>query len=120
VSGLLRRFEDAEPVHEPENHLVLRGLLGVDDSDADISMTWVELTGHHRRLRTEATTRIYLVVDGSGTITVGDEPIAVRTGDTVVIPRGAWYDLEGPMTYLVVNQPGFRDGDDQYLTDPGQ
>jgi mannose-6-phosphate isomerase-like protein (cupin superfamily) len=117
VSGLLHRFADAPVVREPDNDLVLRALLGAADSDADLSMTWVQLSGHHRRLRTEASTRIYVVLEGGGTITVDDEPHTVRSGDTVVIPRGTSYDLDGPMTYLVLNQPGFRDGDDHYLDD---
>jgi mannose-6-phosphate isomerase-like protein (cupin superfamily) len=109
-------FDRLPVVEEPANELVLRTLLRHDDSDADLSLTWVQLQGRHRRLRTDRSTRVYVVLAGRGTIRVDGEPPAhVAPGDTVVVPRGRAYDLEGPMTYLVGNQPGFRDGDDEYL-----
>lgn len=112
----LRRFAERDEVAEPANGLVLRGLLGVEDSDADLSITWVRIDGRHRRLRTDAGTRVYVVLAGSGTFTLGDEPaVEAGEGDTVVVARGTPYELAGTMTYLVINQPGFRDGDDVYL-----
>ena len=38
----------------------------------------------------------------------------MRCGDVVVVPRDTPYAFEGEMTYLVVNGPGFVDGDDEY------
>lgn len=110
-----RRFHDAELIAEPDNDLELRSLLAVGDSSVDLSITWVRIDGQHQRLRTEASTRIYVVVEGRGTVTVGEEPVTVDAGDVVVIPPGRPYHLQGDMTYLVLNQPGFRDGDDRYL-----
>lgn len=125
MDGPLHRRLATQPlIDEPDNDLVLRGLLAAGDSDADVSVTWVQLAGHHRRLRTDASTRLYLVVAGSGTITVAEEPRAVTAGDLVVIPRSTPYHLDGAMTYLVLNRPAFQDGDDHYLEavaeDPGQ
>jgi len=114
-AALHRRFDDVPLVDEPSNELELKPLLAVGDSDADLSITWVAIHGRHQRLRTDASTRIYAVTAGRGTITVGDQTLAVGRGDVVVIPRGAPYHLEGEMTYLVLNQPGFQDGDDLYL-----
>ena len=116
----LHRRAAAQPtVEEPDNDLLLRSLLGSDDSAADLSVTWVELAGHHRRLVTEASTRLYLVVEGDGTITVDEEVLEVGRGDLVVIPSGMPYHLDGELTYVVMNQPGFREGDDRYLEAPG-
>jgi mannose-6-phosphate isomerase-like protein (cupin superfamily) len=115
----VRRSADTTEVAEPSNGLVLWTLLRAADSAADLSITRVELAGHHRRLLTEASERIYVTLEGGGTITVGqDEPIELATGDVVVIPRGVPYHLDGPLTYLVMNVPGFREGDDQYLEPP--
>lgn len=114
--AVLRRAAAAIAVDEPSNALVLWTLLRADDSSADISITRVRLEGHHRRLLTEASERIYVVLEGGGSITLGDDaPAALLDGDVVVIPRGMAYDLDGPLTYLVMNVPGFRDGDDRYL-----
>lgn len=114
--AVIRRAAAATEVAEPSNALVLWTLLRADDSPADISITRVRLDGHHRRLLTEASERIYVVLEGGGSITIGDDaPAALADGDVVVIPRGMPYDLDGPLTYLVMNVPGFRDGDDRYL-----
>lgn len=117
---LHRRLADL-PLHpEPDNQLELRSVLAVGDTAADLSITWVRIDGHHQRLRTDASTRIYLVVDGEGTITVDDDAFEVRTGDLVTIPAGTPYHLDGQMTYLVLNQPGFRADDDLYLDADGE
>jgi mannose-6-phosphate isomerase-like protein (cupin superfamily) len=112
---LHRSFRAARLVAEPANDLELRSLLSPAHGGPDLSITWVRLDGHHQRLRTDASTRIYVLTAGRGTITVGEEALAVETGDVVVIPPSSPYHLDGTMTYLVLNQPGFRDGDDLYL-----
>ena len=58
IALLHRRLAEVAPRHEPDNDLMLRGLLAVDDTEADLSITWVQLTGHHRRLGTDASTRV--------------------------------------------------------------
>lgn len=114
------RLADATEVAEPSNALVLRSMLTATDSPANLSITHVRLEGHHRRLRTDASDRIYVTLEGGGSITIGhDAPISLETGDVVVIPRGEPYHLDGPLVYLVMNVPGFRDGDDVYLEGPG-
>lgn len=115
TAPLHRRLTEVAPRHERDNDLVLRGLLEVDDTEADLSITWVQLAGHHRRLRTDASTRVYVIVSGAGSITVDADVREVGAGDVVVIPRRTPYHLDGTLTYLVLNQPGFREGDDHYL-----
>lgn len=115
---LHRRASQVAVVEEPSNDLELRALLAAGECAAALSITSVRIDGHHRRLRSEAGTRIYLVQDGSGVITVAYQAIEVAAGDLVVIPRGTPYHLDGTMEYLVINQPGFRAGDDQYLEEP--
>lgn len=116
---VVRRRADFPEVAEPSNALVLRAMLAATDSPADLSITHVRLEGHHRRLRTDASERIYVTLEGGGSITVGeDAPIPLATGDVVVVPRGVPYHVDGPLTYLVMNVPGFREGDDIYLEHP--
>ncbi len=110
-----RRLATLPAVHEVSNDLVLKGLLAAGEGGGDLSITWVQLAGHHRRLRTDASTRIYVIVEGAGTITADATPIEVAAGEMVVLPPSTPYHLDGAMTYLVINQPGFRDGDDLYL-----
>ena len=111
---LIRRAEVPKVV-EPENALVLHELVRSAETGGDVSVTWVQLSGRHRRLRSARSTRVYYVLEGSARFTVGDEqPVEAHAGDVVVIARGAAYELEGDLTYLVVNGPGFVGGDDEY------
>jgi len=109
------RLDDVPEIDEPSNHLVMRRLVDAAAGEGDLSVTWVRLSGWHRRLRTDRSTRVYYVVEGEGRFMVGGAPEAeVRTGDVVVVPRGVAYALAGDLTYLVVNGPAFQSGDDVY------
>jgi len=112
---MLVRARDVPEVAEPSNHVVMRALVRAADHGPDLSMTWVRLSGRHRALRTERSTRVYYLLGGSGRFEVGDDPpFDADAGDVVVVPRGVRYAFEGEMTYLVVNGPAFHEGDDVY------
>jgi len=109
---MLIRPDDIPEIAEPSNDLVMRKLV----SGGDLSVTWVRIDGTHRRLRTDASTRLYYVVDGDGWFEFGEEPrLELQSGDVVVVPRGTPYALGGALTYLVINGPAFREGDDVYV-----
>lgn len=109
------RPADVAAVAEPANDLHLRALVTARVFGPEISVTWVQLAGHHRRLRTGRSTRVYAVLAGSVAVQVGaDPPVTANPGDLVVVPRGQAYELDGVGTYLVVNSPAFVDGDDVY------
>lgn len=102
-------------VADPLDGVVMRALVNPAEHGPDISLTWVRLDGRHRRLRTDRSTRVYYVLDGSATFALGDDPpFETYAGDVVVVPRGMPYKFEGSMTYLVVNGPAFVSGDDIY------
>jgi len=105
------RTADVAVVEEPENDLVMRALA----SEVDMSVTWVQLAGSHRRLTTARSTRAYVVLTGAVEIQVGDDrPQSVEAGNVLLVPRGVPYELSGYGTYLVINAPGFVSGDDEY------
>lgn len=109
------RPDEVPEVSEPENHLTARPLVSAAAHGPDISVTWVRLRGRHRRLRTDRSTRVYYVLEGSASFRLGDgEPFAVAAGDTIVVPRATPYDFAGDVDYLVMNGPAFADGDDVY------
>jgi Mannose-6-phosphate isomerase len=110
------RLGDADVVAEPANALRLRTLVTFEEFGPDVSVTWVQIAGRHRRLRSERSARVYAVLSGVLTFQVGDdEPAQVSSGELIVIPRAAPYELAGTGSYLVVNAPAFVDGDDHYL-----
>jgi len=111
----LVRPGDVEEVAVPADAVAMRPLVRAAEHGPDLSLTWVRLSGRHRRLRTDRSTRVYYVLDGEARFTVGEAPpFAATAGDAVVVPRGTPYAFEGEMTYLVVNGPAFREGDDVY------
>jgi mannose-6-phosphate isomerase-like protein (cupin superfamily) len=112
------RIADVLALSEPDNDLLLRALVAAQDSDGDISVTWVQLSGRHRRLRTTRSTRVYLVLTGAVTVRLaGGAPELLEAGQLVVVSAGTPYELSGVGTYLVINAPAFRPGDDEYLED---
>jgi mannose-6-phosphate isomerase-like protein (cupin superfamily) len=106
---------DVPEVSAPDDALVMRALVRRAEHGDDVSVTWVRLDGRHRRLHTDRSTRVYYVLEGSASFRLGEEQeVEVVAGDTVVVRRGTSYEFEGAMTYLVINGPAFRDGDDVY------
>jgi mannose-6-phosphate isomerase-like protein (cupin superfamily) len=112
---VLIRPHDVPEIAAARDAVVMRALVRAAEHGADVSLTWVRLTGRHRRLRTDRSTRVYYVLDGGATFVLGDgERFEARRDDVVVIPRGVPYEFWGEMTYVVVNGPAFVDGDDVY------
>ena len=111
---MLLRADDQPLLEAPDDDLVMRPLLRAEHG-AGVSITHVRLDGVHRMLRTDRSTRVYYVIEGSATFSVGDDaPILATDGDVVVIPPGARYGFEGSLVYLVVNAPAYVAGDDVY------
>ena len=112
---MLIRRDDVPGVAQPENALTLRALAPSHVTGGELSLTWVALAGRHRRLRTRRSTRLYYVLDGSAQFVLGDgQLLDAHAGDIVVIPRDTPYELAGELTYLVINAPGYVEGDDEY------
>jgi mannose-6-phosphate isomerase-like protein (cupin superfamily) len=105
-------------IHEDSNHLSLRKLVNSDEDGRDVSVTWVEIDGRHPTLRTDASTRVYYILDGDFNFIIdGEAEIVVGRGDSIVIYRSCTYEFTGTGNYLVINGPAFQEGDDRYLTD---
>ena len=107
---------DAPLEAEPENRLTYRRIVRSDRHGVGLSMTWVALRGRHRRLVCHESDRVYYILSGGASFRLGGQPAeSVSAGDSVLIPRGTAYDLEGEIDYLVMNGPAFRPGSDEYL-----
>lgn len=107
------RVSEVPEVPLPAQHLTMRRLAGRDQHGPDISVTWVQIDGRHRKMRSDHTTRVYYFLDGTGEFKLGDgQPFGVAKDDMVVIPKGTPYEFTGTLTYLVMNGPAFKQGDD--------
>ncbi len=104
---------DQATIEAPDDDLTMSTLLRAEHG-AGLSLTRVRLSGAHRPLRAPRTVRVYYVLEGTASFTVGDEELVAGPGDVVVVPRGERYSLAGELTYLVLNAPAYVEGDDVY------
>jgi mannose-6-phosphate isomerase-like protein (cupin superfamily) len=101
-------------IEEPDNCAVVRPIVQAEEAGSSMSLTWVSINGRHRELASRRSARTYYVLSGSLAFSLTGATEALGPGDVLVIPRGCRYYLEGTGTYLVINTPAFREGDDEY------
>jgi mannose-6-phosphate isomerase-like protein (cupin superfamily) len=66
-----------------------------DVAGVGITATWVEVAaGSRQRLHDHPSEQVYVIVEGRGKMTVGDEERSVGAGDLVYIPSGARHGIE--------------------------
>lgn len=115
---------DEDWLDEPSNSLSFKRLLSSQE-DERLSATLVKIDGKHQELRTDASSRLYLILEGEFEffIRVGErtpsendakKTIHARSGDCVLIEKGEWYSFAARGRYIVINGPAFAPGDDQY------
>lgn len=109
-------FAEIGWVAEDENELRLKPLLGKHNGNNDLSVTWVELQGRHRMLRSGGTSRLYQILSGTFMFEIREKsPIHASAGDQVLLAPYTVYGLQGSGEYLVINVPAFSPGDDEYI-----
>ena len=115
---MLIRLDEVPDIEVPDNDLVMKHAINRDRHSRDLSVTWVRINGRHKRLESTTGDRVYYVVEGEGRFQVGDNApwVTAATGDMVLIPKDVPYELEGDLTYLVINGPAFGPGSDRYVT----
>jgi len=99
---------------EPDNHLKYKQLLTSKSHGPDISVTLVEIDGEHLELRTDSSSRVYVIYEGEFTFTIEGSTFSAKKEDVVRIARGETYSFLGKGRYLVINSPAFRIADDIY------
>ena len=100
---------------EPDNHLRFKPLVTAKEHGVDISATFIEIDGEHHELKTDSSSRLYVLLSGTYTFTINDEEsFKAIEGDLVYIKRGDRYRFTGKGRYLVINAPAFQPGDDIY------
>ena len=114
---MLIRLDEVPDIEVPDNDLVMKHAINRDRHSRDLSVTWVRINGRHKRLESTTGDRVYYVVEGEGRFQVGDDApwVTAVTGDLVLIPKDVPYELEGELTYLVINGPAFGPGSDRYV-----
>lgn len=113
---MIIKAQDVPELREEGYPLVMKKIFYRGQHSDDLSVTWVQLWGHHKKMVCHASDRAYYIIEGEGEFQVGDDPPGqVIGGDFVLIPRGVPYVFDGHITYLVMNGPAFTPGSDVEL-----
>ena len=114
---MITRGRDLALIPQEGRPLNLARVINIDEHSEIISLTYVDIWGHHDRVVNDISDRVYYIIEGEGRFQVGDEaPIElVGAGDFVYIPRGIPYEFDGTMRYIVVNGPAYRTASDRVL-----
>ena len=87
----LVRYESLEPFTTKDGSIIREYLHTAAQSLAEATLEPGQSTERHYHRATE---EIYLVTKGSGLMEVDGDTRAVRPGDAILIPAGAWHTLE--------------------------
>jgi mannose-6-phosphate isomerase-like protein (cupin superfamily) len=113
---MIIKAKDVPEITEAGYPLVMKKIFYRGQHSDNLSITWVKLWGHHKKMVCHASDRAYYIIEGEGQFQVGDDPPGrVSGGDFVFIPRGVPYVFDGHITYLVMNGPAFTPGSDVEL-----
>ena len=78
-----------------------------------------EVDGYHpadtsrKRIVNEESQRGYYILEGNGTIFVGDEKIQVEEGEFVNVPVSAPHALEGSFKAMIITSPPYNPDDER-------
>lgn len=78
----------------------------------DLTITWVEVDpGAAQEIHSHDPEQVYVLVEGDGEMTVGDETASISAGDLVHIPSNAAHGIENtgdePLEYVSAATPAF-------------
>ena len=108
----LQSLDTAEPFTTKDGSTIRELHHTAEQSLAEAALEPDQATQRHYHDRTE---EIYFVTKGSGKLEVDGEIRAVRPGDAILIPPGAWHMLENDGTsellILCVCAPPYSDKD---------
>lgn len=114
---MIIKAQELPEISEAGYPLVMKRVIHRGRHGDSISVTWVKIWGHHKKMVCDVSDRAYYIIEGAGRFQVGEDTEwgNVSAGDYVFIPRGVPYVFDGHMTYLVMNGPAFLPGSDRVL-----
>ena len=107
-------IDSIEWADEPDNHIRYKQLVTALQHGPDVSVTLVDIDGEHLELRTDVSSRLYVLLEGEFTFIIEGSTFKASKEDVIMIARGETYSFSGKGKYLVINSPAFKNGDDIY------
>jgi mannose-6-phosphate isomerase-like protein (cupin superfamily) len=102
ISGVTAKATDCGPVYEIPNPIERP-----NESFAIADMRELKQTGAHMHINGE--TEIYIVIEGTGTVTVGEQHFPVEQGTAVVTPPETVHSTQSEgLVVAVINTPPFE------------
>ena len=78
-----------------------------NDPTAHLDIAIADLKGSHGLRLNNVSDKFYLVLEGEGTVIIGDESVKVAPMDVVFIPPGVTHGITGNLKFLVIMTPPF-------------
>lgn len=109
---MIHRRKDNAPVRDRQG---LRSHVLLEDGDgahSRMAVTWVDIeAGARQSVHQHEPEQVYVIVRGTGQMTVGDEVCKVRAGDLIFIPSNVPHGIEnvggGRLSYVSASTPTF-------------
>ena len=104
-------------IPESQSSGKVKGAMKLDSYDVnkDYSLTYIEISGEHDKIRFSGETRIYFIIVGSGTFVVNEIEFEVKENDVIVIEDGDVYEFSGEMKFVILHNPPFSPDQDEKI-----
>lgn len=116
MSVTIRNYTNSAPIYRDYGAVILE-VAGVDTGLENLGLCKVEMKAgsksplHFHKVMSEA----YLIIDGSGSMTIGHTTKKVAAGDCVSIPPGIVHAIEnvgsGTLSFFAATSPSFIEAD---------
>ena|SRR3989344_1780906 len=98
------------------DHIDFKASFYLEKSDGKaLNALLVDCKKRHYRARLNGATRIYLVLEGSGTFTINDETAVAELYDLFVVESGDAYAYKGEMRLFECNVPATDSANEDQL-----
>lgn len=81
--------------------------------DAPFDFVIGELAGDHGKRINHVSDRVYFVIEGEGTATVGDENYDIKALDLIYIPKNTLHGICGNIKFAIITAPPLSRGDEE-------
>ena len=114
VQPIIRHLDEVDTVVHSACGKSVRIITRQDTDVANLHVTTVnDATAHYH----EHCTEYYYIVEGSGTMEVGDEKVEVSPGTAILIPPGVAHRGDGGFTTVVFGVPAWDPEDEVIVGD---
>ena len=110
---LIRHVDEVETVVHSACGKSVRIFQRIDNDAANLHVTTINDAALHYH---ERCTEFYYILEGTGTMQVGDETVEVRPGSAILIPPGCPHRGDGGFKTIVIGAPAW-DPEDEVIVE---